>query len=597
MGRGLSAYVLRTGEPLLLTDEARFEDLVRSGEVERMGAPSVSWLGVPLKTKGETLGILVAQSYEPGVVHSQRDMELLQFVSTQVAHAIEHKRAEEALRERERRFRALIENSADGIALLSERGRILFRSPSVHRILGYGLDANLGEMLQHIDPADVEAAKGFWKAALAKPAAPVPLAIRIRSNDGSIRPIEGILVNRLDDPAMRGVVLNFRDVSERKQAEARLMAADRMVSVGTLAAGVAHEINNPLAYVLANLALVADALPEGNDAGVRDAIAAARDGAERVRQIVRDLKTFSRAEETVLGPVNVHEVLDASANLAWNEIRHRARLERSYREDLPLAHANAARLGQVVLNLLLNAAQAMPDIHGGRENVIALRSAEADGQITIEVADNGSGIAPEHLPRLFDPFFTTKPLGIGTGLGLYVCQQLLSSMGGTITVDSAPGRGSTFRVLLPAARSLAPAPQPPSQPQPRERPHGRARILAVDDEPQIGRVIVHTLKAHDVTAPPTAEEALRLVRAGERFDLIICDLMMPGMTGMDLFAALERDFPDQAARMLFLTGGAFTPRARDFLETVAAPRMEKPFEVKALRARVAELLETFDNQR
>jgi CheY-like chemotaxis protein/anti-sigma regulatory factor (Ser/Thr protein kinase) len=272
--------------------------------------------------------------------------------------------------------------------------------------------------------------------------------------------------------------------------------------------------------------------------------------------------------------------------MALNEIRHRGRLQRDYQPGLPPAQTNEARLGQVVLNLLVNAAHAMPEA-SDREKVITLATRTEGGRIVIEVTDTGTGIARENLARLFDPFFTTKPVGVGTGLGLYICQQALASMDGSITVESELGRGSTFCVSLPAA----------SEPIAHEPEHApevaatrRARILAIDDEPQIGRVLQHTLKGHDVSVADSAYAALDRLRSGERFDLIFCDLMMPGMTGMELHATLAKELPEQARRMVFLTGGAFTARASEFLETIDEPHVEKPFEVRAMRALVAERL-------
>jgi nitrogen-specific signal transduction histidine kinase len=404
----------------------------------------------------------------------------------------------------------------------------------------------------------------------------------MRHSNGSFRTLDFDLVNLVEDPAVGGVVCNFRDVTERKHIEAQLMAADRMVSIGTLAAGVAHEINNPLAYVIANLELMRD---DNLAAESQESLKAAQDGAERVRKIVRDLKTFSRSDEQRIDAVDVHSVLDAAANIASNEIRHRARLLKDYGADVPRVAANESRLGQVVLNLLVNAAQAMPDGEAERNRIIVCTRAE-DEMVVIEVQDTGQGISPEHRARLFDPFFTTKPVGVGTGLGLYISQQILSSMGGSISVESEPSKGSTFRLRIPiATRPARATAAPPPVPT-----VARARILAIDDEPMIGRVVKSALASHDVTEMTSATAAFERIQAGERFDLIICDLMMPHMTGMDFHAALERVAPEQAARMVFLTGGAFTPRAREFLDTVPAPRVDKPFAVNQMRTLVDERL-------
>ena len=256
-------------------------------------------------------------------------------------------------------------------------------------------------------------------------------------------------------------VASFTDITERKSLETRLRIADRMASVGTLAAGVAHEINNPLAYVMANLAFVVEELRRdfGGMAEVIEALDEARAGAERVRVIVRDLKTFSRQHQDELVPVDVRKVLEASVSIAWNEIRHRARLVKLL-ADVPDVMASEARLGQVCLNLLVNAAQALP-VGAAEKNEIRLTTSLEAGRVVIEVADTGPGIPPEVLSRIFDPFFTTKAAGVGTGLGLSICRSIVQSLGASC--GSRPGSargpasGCSSRRRRPPARSRSPA--------------------------------------------------------------------------------------------------------------------------------------------
>jgi signal transduction histidine kinase len=245
-----------------------------------------------------------------------------------------------------------------------------------------------------------------------------------------------------------------RDLTERMHIQQRLRIADRMASVGMLAAGVAHEINNPLAYVTANLGYLGEALKRldpgtiDNAAELGDVLEEAHEGCERIRQIVRDLKMFSREDEAPSRPVELKRVLESSINMAWNEIRHRARLVKDFTEVPPVL-AKESRLGQVFLNLLVNAAQAIPEGGADRNEIRVTLRSEAD-RVLVEVRDTGSGIPPETLPRIFDPLFTTKPVGIGTGLGLSISHSIVRGMGGEITVDSVIGKGTTFTVSLPA---------------------------------------------------------------------------------------------------------------------------------------------------
>jgi CheY-like chemotaxis protein len=301
----------------------------------------------------------------------------------------------------------------------------------------------------------------------------------------------------------------------------------------------------------------------------------ARDAADRVRKIVRDLRVFSRGEDELPGPVDVEHVMESTLRMAWNEIRHRARLVKNYAR-VPPVEASEARLGQVFLNLIMNAAQAMTEDRAAT-NEIRIHTAVQGERVLVEVSDTGSGIAPEVMKRLFTPFVTTKPVGVGTGLGLSICHRIVTSFGGEISVESKLGLGTCFRISLPFAReplSAAARPAPPSSTARR-----RGRILVVDDEPLVAKVVSRSLAAdHEVIGLERSAEALQLVREGARFDVILCDLMMPEMSGIDFYQALCEHAPEQAAVVVFLTGGAFTPRARRFLEEVPNRWLEKPFD-------------------
>ena len=311
------------------------------------------------------------------------------------------------------------------------------------------------------------------------------------------------------------------------------------------------------------------------------------EGAERIASIVRDLKVFARGEqESRMQSVDVRRAVELACKMADNVIRHRARLVMDFEPVAPV-EAIESRLCQVFLNLLLNAAQAIPEGQGPSEHEIRVRlRSVGTSQISVEVSDTGMGMAPEVLARAFDPFFTTKPVGEGTGLGLSICHGIIESMGGTITAESLPGEGSTFRVVLRAAarevesQSRLPVVAPP--------PSARARILVVDDEPNVTTALQRSLSSeHEVATANSAQAALRLmVSEGNQFDLVLCDVMMPGMTGMDLYAEVGRQVPEMLGRMVFMTGGAFTPRAVAFLRDVPNPTLCKPLDLGQLRALV-----------
>ncbi len=394
------------------------------------------------------------------------------------------------------------------------------------------------------------------------------------------------------EPFLVGVI---RDITERKRLEGQLRLADRMASVGTLAAGVAHEINNPLAYVSANLSYLGELLAEPTLADreladMREAVAEALEGTGRVRTIVQDLRAFARADEEQYGPVEVHPVLDGALRLVRSELQHRARL---VREDAPVPAVlgNAVRLGQVFINLFVNALQAFPERPAADNRLRVATRTCAPGWVEVEVEDNGGGMSPEVQQRIFDPFFTTKPAGVGSGLGLAICHTIVQAMGGTIEVRSTLGRGTTFRLVLPACQEREDAVAPAREAREEEGAGRRARLLLVDDEPSVGSAVQRLLHGmHEVDAVEDAHEALRRVCRGEAYDAVLCDVMMPGMSGVEFVAQLERVAPGLALRTGFMTGGAFTAEARESLEAHPRELLHKPFEAEGLRAFVARLL-------
>jgi CheY-like chemotaxis protein len=308
----------------------------------------------------------------------------------------------------------------------------------------------------------------------------------------------------------------------------------------------------------------------------------AQQGAERIRKIVRGLKTFSRAEDERPAVIDVTHVLELAIQMTCNEIRHRAQFVRDY-GPMPLVEADDARLGQVFINLLVNAAQAIGEGRPEGNEIRVVTGTEA-GNAFVEVRDSGPGIPADALGKIFDPFFTTKPIGIGTGLGLSICHNILASMGGQISAANGPSGGAVFRVTLRAAPAPVVAAATVVECEPTTS--RRASVLVVDDEASIGQVLRFRLREHDVTAVTSARAALELLAAGSRFDVILSDLMMPEMSGMQLYAELTRAFPDIVERVVFMTGGAFTATARAFLDRVRNPCLEKPFSVSALRAAI-----------
>ncbi|MEO6576228.1 MAG: ATP-binding protein, partial [Polyangiaceae bacterium] len=387
----------------------------------------------------------------------------------------------------------------------------------------------------------------------------------------------------LEFDGLPSALVTARDLCAHRDMIARMAVADRMRSVGMLAAGVAHEVNNPLAYVLSNLSLLSEALPALLRGDAPSQLAStnltqllddAREGAERVRVVVRDLRTLSRADEDH-GAIDLRDVLRSSMNMAKNEMRFRARLVQQIK-PIPPVRGSASRLGQIFLNLLINACQAIPPGHADDNEIqVRARALDAD-RVVVEITDTGCGIPPENVGRIFDPFFTTKPPGVGTGLGLAICHGLVESMGGTIAVESKPGYGTTFSVALCVDKAQTPPLESRLPPAPTAR---RGRVLVIDDEPAMCVTLRLLLShEHDVVAFTCARDAVSSLQAGEQFDAILCDLMMPEMSGMAFHQTVVKAWPLLAPRMIFLTGGAFTAEAREFLEKSTNPHLEKPFD-------------------
>jgi PAS domain S-box-containing protein len=487
-------------------------------------------------------------------------------------------RAQASLLRSETNFRALIEHSPLA-TFVHRQGRYVYVNPAAVALFGYERAEDIigRPALDLTHPDDRENAFKRMQQTVETGSTPRGEARMIRRDGSTVAlELEGI---RLDFDGEPSNVVIARDITERHEMFARMALADRMLTVGTLAAGVAHEINNPLAYVAMNLEIVARALPHGAGAHseLPALVADAREGVARVSSIVRDLRALARPEHDVRGPVDLSAVLASSIKMAHNEIRHRARVVEHYERDLPSVLADSSRLGQVLLNLLMNAAQAIEEGHADR-NEIRIRAAR-DGvdHVIVEVEDTGAGIPAAVQSRIFDPFFTTKAPGAAMGLGLAISHQIVNAMDGEITVNSTPGAGTTFRVRLRAAHQ-APATRALQAQPPGVR---GTRILLVDDEAAVGRSLVALLGPElDVVAVTSARQAIDELASGEPFDVVLCDLMMPEISGIELY---EQIAPRYRERVIFITGGAFTPQARQFLARTDRPRLDKPFSESALR--------------
>ncbi len=542
---------------------------------------------------------------------------------------VAERRASEALRDALGEpvpYRSVLDAMSEGVLLQTAEGVIHACNRRAEEIAGAtaaqmmgttSLDPRWRTLKEDGTPFALEERPGYLTLRTGEPRSGV--VMQVHKADGSVAwlSVDCRPVFRPGEARPVAVVSTLRDVTERRKLEGRLRLAERMASVGRLAAGVAHELNNPLTYVIANLSHLAEELaalarPPGGGAGapaLDDLERAAREalaGAERARRVVRDLRALARDDDDARERVELGPILEAAANMARHEARHRARL-RLELGPTPAVCAPPSRLGQVFLNLVVNAAEATPEGAPEDHEIVICSYAGDDGRALVEVRDTGAGMSDQVLANLFAPFFTTKRAG--TGLGLSICHGIVSSLGGEISVESAQGKGSTFRVALPPAPALAPLapPSPLTALAPLAPPASAARfpsppraaarvghVLIIDDEPLIGASVRRLLgNEHDVTLESGARGALERLERGERFDLILCDLMMPDMTGMDFYEALRATRPAELERVIFMTGGAVTERARDFLATLAGRAVDKPIDPKALRGLVRRHVDSF----
>jgi two-component system NtrC family sensor kinase len=552
------------------------------------------YLGAALKSaRGDAIGVLAILHNEP-LDMGALDRALLEAFAARAGAELERIRAQEEL-ERTRDFlRNTLDAVPDPLFVADRAHRWVAVNRAFCGFMGKNPEQLLGGSYHDFLPANE--ADVFWRQD-----EQVFTSGQATENEesltGGVGGITRTLVTKkavfAETSGQPFLVATIRDITDRKRLEAQLRLTDRMASVGTLAAGVAHEINNPLAYVCSNLAylgrelekieLPSEALPE-----LREVVAETEEGIGRVRAIVQDLKTFARSDENRFGPVDMHQVIEGALRLVRNELQYRTRLERSL-EPVPPMRGNEGRLGQVVVNLLVNAIQAFPQ-HDLKNNLIRV-STRPDGtdRVVVEVEDNGPGMPKEVLERIFDPFFTTKPVGVGTGLGLAICHSIVQSMDGQIEVQSTVGRGTRFRLTFPAYKGQE---ESAATAEDRVEPAGpRRRLLLIDDEPAVGTSVRRLLQdMHEVHAVQDAREALHLLQRGERYDAILCDMVMPGMSGVDFLRELEQREPGLARRTGLMSGGAFSTQAKEFVATRSSELLEKPFEPERLRTFVERLL-------
>jgi len=508
----------------------------------------------------------------------------------------ERKQAEETLRQSEERYRTILESIEDSYFEMDLAGNYTFVNDANCRIMGYSREEMIGMSYRAVMPQqDAKAVYQDFNRVYRTGEPITGLSYTFIHKDGVIGFGE-LAVSPLRNE--KGEVIGFRgvgrDVTERVQTERdrreleqKAQLSSRLASVGEMASGIAHEINNPLTSVIgyAELLMQTKNIPQDAKEGVE----VIHEGAERVAGIVKRLLTFARRTTAEKEYVSINDIIATTLALQDYELETgNIKVDLQLDPDLPVTVASSGQLQQVFLNLIINAKTEMESAHG--KGQLSIKTERLDDTIRISFKDDGPGIRKENLDRIFDPFFTTREVGQGTGLGLSVCHGIVIDHGGRIYVESKPGKGATFVVELPIVRKAEQLEL--AEPDAGETQRvAAARILVVDDEPRILQFLskVLTDEGHEVETVDNAGDALGKV-GSEGYSLILLDIKMPGMSGIDLYKRLKKTADALARRIVFITGDVMGVETANFLSKTKAPYITKPFDTKQLKKEINRIL-------
>lgn len=585
----LVEHVLKTAQPWC----HRIPGMADTDKPGWMQVPPNSIFAFPLLARKEAVGVLVFYGTNQNAP-DERLGDLMQHVGAQLGQVIERQRDREALEKSEAYFRRLTENSLDVITMLDARGAILYESPSVQQVFGYAPEEYRGrEVFELVHAEDREAFRRAFTGCVDDPAGAARLSFRLRRKDGEWRHVEGMAKNLLADPVVAAMVLNSRDITERRKLEEQFLQSQKVQAIGQLAGGVAHDFNNILTAIIGHTELMLQRLPAADPLQTHaDEIQKA---AHRAAGLTRQLLAFSRKQVLQPKVIDLNAVIAEMNKMLQRLLGENIKLVTKAHPDLGRVKADPSQMEQVLLNLAVNARDAMP--RGGTltiqtDNVgLGVQSDSGAGRyVMVAVSDTGVGMTLEVQARIFEPFFTTKELGKGTGLGLATCHGIIKQSGGHIGVFSQPGRGTTFKVLLPSvndpldpvtAKAIAPA----------KAANGNETVLLVEDEPMLRELAVTALKmlGYDVSTAENGVHALEVVKSlnGRHIHLLITDVVMPEMGGRELAEALLKQSPN--TQVLFCSG--YTEDAVINAGEAKGLFLQKPYTMATLSQRVREILD------
>ena len=599
--RGMTEYVLRTGQPVLATPEV-YNELVAEGEVDLIGTPSLDWVGVPLKSGDHTFGVITAQTYSPGVRYGEDERLILQFVSTQIAMAVVRRRAEELLQESESKYRMLFESNAETMYVYDlETYQILAVNQAAVNQYGYSRQEWLSmSLLDMRPPEEAPRLRDYLRKRHIE--SETTTGWIHRKKDGTLIEAE-IVCHTIEFGGRPANLVLARDVTERRRLEEQLRQAQKMEAVGRLAGGIAHDFNNLLTAILGTAQLMKRELGPGHT--LAPDVEEIRKAGLRAADLTRQLLAYSRRQVVAQKVLDLNEVVTGMDSMLRRLIPENIELKALPTEAQATVRADRGQIEQVLLNLALNARDAMPS--GGQiriQTAVVQPDYRAPGgappepgdYVLLTVTDTGTGLTDEARAHLFEPFFTTKEQGKGTGLGLPTVYGIVKQSNGHIFVDSERGRGTTVRIYLPHAANDGPGTgagsEQPAQPRATEKRAANETVLLVEHEVAVRGFAkrAHETTGYRVLVAASGDEALRLVEDHSGvIDAMITDVVMPGMSGPELARQLNPKRP--SLKVLFTSGYTEDATLIQGVKDAGTAFLQKPFSPDELTDKVRQLLD------
>jgi PAS domain S-box-containing protein len=614
--KSLTAYVFRTQKPLL-ADKKVYEDLIKRGEAELVGTPSKIWLGVPLKTDWDVIGVVVLQNYIDTTRLSEKDLEMLNFVSMQIAWAIERKQSEEALQKSAELLHTVINTAHEAIIAIGEDGLITLFNPAAEKMFGRSKDEMLGQRLDCLMPGESrENHWGYVKEYFSKgtPHGAIGNVIELpalRSN-GTLFPMElslaeGKLANE------KFVIGVARDITKRKQAEVekqeledRLRQVQKMEAIGNLSGGVAHDFNNLLTVINGNAEVALMKLQK--DQPLHKHFNAIYHAGKRAENLTRQLLGFSRKQIFNAKIIDMNRVIAGFSEIMSRLISEDINVEMSLASGLPPVKADPGQIEQILVNLIVNARDAVI-VKKTNEKKITIETSQVDLDkaftakhpgsspglhVLLAVSDNGIGMDSETRRKIFEPFFTTKAKDKGTGLGMSTVYGIVKQNNGSIYVYSEPGQGSAIKIYWPTTTGKESPETTVKIEAKKDEITGEERILIVEDEDSVRDFAVEALTdlGYEVFQAENGKKALELIQEKNmdlKVDLLFTDMVMPEMNGMELAGKLKGMFPDIG--ILYASGYTYNQLVRNGSLEEGVQLIHKPYSVRLLAEKVREVLD------